>query len=132
MLRTSFVAFALLIWMLLSSACPAADTVPPPNSALRFPPTDWPCWRGAQGNGIASSDQSPPLHWSKSENALWKANIPGRGHSSPIVVGDRVIITTADEDREIQSVLCFERNTGASRWQTTNHRPSRRPRSQRQ
>jgi outer membrane protein assembly factor BamB len=37
------------------------------------------------------------------------------------VVADRVVVTTADEDREIQSVLCFDRSSGALRWQTTVH-----------
>ena len=75
----------------------------------------------SQANGIAAANQSPPLRWSKSENVIWKAAFPGRGHSSPIVVGDRVILTTAEEDREIQSVLCFDRLTGRERWRTAVH-----------
>jgi outer membrane protein assembly factor BamB len=88
---------------------------------MRLAETDWPSWRGRHGNGVAASDQAPPLHWSNSENVLWKAAIPGRGHSSPIIVGDRVIVATADEDRESQSVLCFDRGSGAVRWQTVVH-----------
>jgi outer membrane protein assembly factor BamB len=94
----------------------------PQGEAIHFGERDWPGWRGPHGNGVAFPNQSPPLRWSKSENVVWKTAVPGRGHSSPIVVGERVIVTTADEDRELQSVLCFERSSGAPRWQTTVHR----------
>src|SRR5262249_61143200 len=96
----------------------AADALARPASAIHFAATDWPCWRGPQANGVASSDQSPPLRWSNSENVLWKSAIPGRGHSSPIVVGDRVILATAEEDRDTQSLLCFDRSSGNLRWPT--------------
>jgi hypothetical protein len=119
MLRT--LPQAAIFLLVASTVSLAADSAPAPAGAIRFAANDWPCWRGAQGNGIASSDQSPPLRWSKDENVVWKAAIPGRGHSSPIVVGDRVIVATAEEDREIQSVLCFDRSTGALRWQATVH-----------
>jgi hypothetical protein len=82
---------------------------------------DWPAWRGPQGDGIADPDQSPPLRWSGSENVLWNAPLPGRGHSSPIVVGNRVVLTTAEEDREVQAVLCFDRHTGRQLWRTDVH-----------
>jgi outer membrane protein assembly factor BamB len=84
-------------------------------------PADWPWWRGPNRNGIAAA-QKPPLKWSETENVLWKTAIPGRGHGSPIVVGDQIFLATADEDREIQSVLCFDRNSGRQRWQTEVHR----------
>ena len=83
---------------------------------------DWPCWRGSQGNGVAFPNQHPPLHWSKDENVLWTAEIPGRGHSSPTVVGDRVLLTTAEEEKEIQSVVCCDRATGRQLWKTEVHR----------
>ena len=77
-----------------------------------FPATDWPWWRGPARDGIAHSDQSPPLSWSEKQNVLWKAEVPGRGHSSPIIVGERIFLTTADEKQEIQSVRCYARDTG--------------------
>jgi outer membrane protein assembly factor BamB len=55
----------------------------------------WPGWRG-DGQGVARS-AAVPLEWSASTNVAWKAPIPGRGHSSPIVWGDRVFLTTALE-----------------------------------
>ena len=54
---------------------------------------DWPEWRGPTHNGMASGDA--PLNWSDSENIKWRVAIPGRGHSSPVVWGDKVFLTTA-------------------------------------
>jgi outer membrane protein assembly factor BamB len=79
---------------------------------------DWPWWRGPLRNGIAPVRGSPPTTFNDRENVVWKTPVPGRGHSSPIVVGGQVLLTTADEQRETQSVLAFDRNTGALRWET--------------
>jgi outer membrane protein assembly factor BamB len=54
---------------------------------------DWPRWRGPGNDGMARGDA--PLHWSDTEHIKWKAEIPGRGHSSPVIWGDRVFVTTA-------------------------------------
>lgn len=83
---------------------------------------DWPWWRGPNRDGIASADQKPPLQWSASKNILWKAPVPGRGHGSPTVVDEQVLLATADEQREIQSVLCFDRQSGKVVWSTEIHR----------
>ena len=55
---------------------------------------------------------------SSTQGFLWKAPVPGRGHSSPIVVGDRVYLTTADKDQQVQSVLAFARANGKLLWNT--------------
>ena len=55
---------------------------------------NWPQWRGPGGHGL-SDDADIPTTWSEDENILWKTPIEGRGHSSPIVWGDRVFLTTA-------------------------------------
>ena len=61
---------------------------------LAFPGDgDWPRWRGPDNDGMARGDA--PLHWSDTEHIKWKTEIPGRGHSSPVIWGDRVFITTA-------------------------------------
>ncbi len=83
--------------------------------------TDWPWWRGPDRNGVARPDQTPPTTWDTEKHVLWKQPVPGRGHGSPIVVGDRVFLATADEEREIQSVLCYDRNSGELRWKTDVH-----------
>ena len=83
------------------------------------PATDWPGWRGPTHDGIAAQGQNPPLHWSETEGVLWKARVPGRGHGSPTVVGDRVYLATADAEN--QSILCLNRNTGQRVWEAKVH-----------
>lgn len=89
--------------------------------AVKLPATDWPWWRGPNRNGIANAEQHPPLKWSETENVIWKSPVPGRGHGSPTIVGDQVFLATAEHDREVQSVLCFDRKTGKRQWQTEIH-----------
>ncbi|MBL9093095.1 MAG: PQQ-binding-like beta-propeller repeat protein [Planctomycetaceae bacterium] len=96
----------------------AADA-PAPNFELA--PDDWPWWRGPTRDGVAAAHQKPPLVWSETQNVVWKSPVPGRGHSSPTVVGDRVYLTTADVERGTQSVLCFDRTNGRSLWTTIVH-----------
>jgi len=57
---------------------------------------NWPQWRGPDGQGHAEGS-GYPLTWSEKENVAWKAEIPGRGYSSPVVWGDQVWLTTALE-----------------------------------
>lgn len=78
---------------------------------------DWSRWRGPEGNGIASS-QEPPIEWSSEKNVIWKVEVPGRGHASPIIVGNKIFLATADEENETQSVICFNRGNGKKIWQT--------------
>jgi outer membrane protein assembly factor BamB len=56
----------------------------------------WPSFRGPSGSGVATAAE-PPLAWSvsTSTNVAWRTPIPGLGHSSPIVWGDRIFVTTA-------------------------------------
>ncbi len=54
----------------------------------------WPQWRGPHGNGVAEG-ADPPVEWSETHNVAWKAAIPGRGLSSPIVWGGRIFLLTA-------------------------------------
>ena len=82
---------------------------------------DWPWWRGPNRNGIADPLQSIPLQWSESENIIWKTPVPGRGHSSITLVGDRAYLATAEADRETRSVVCLDRQTGAVLWSTDVH-----------
>lgn len=89
---------------------------------LGFSATDWPWWRGPDRNGVADPNQHPPLEWSPSENVLWERPIPGRGHGSPTIVADRIYLAIADRDRNLQSVLCLDRETGQTVWETVVHR----------
>lgn len=84
-------------------------------------PQDWASWRGPERNGTASPDQDPPLDWSPTENIVWKRSIPGRGHGSPIVVGDQIFLPTAGDQLGQQVVLCIDRLSGDLLWETTVH-----------
>ncbi|MBM4074418.1 MAG: serine/threonine protein kinase [Planctomycetes bacterium] len=94
----------------------------PETAAKEFASTDWPWWRGPNRDGIASPDQDPPLKWSDTDNVLWKSPVPGRGYGSPILFGNKIFLATADVERETQSVLCFDRETGKELWQTDVHK----------
>ncbi len=54
----------------------------------------WPQWRGPLGTGVAPN-ADPPVEWSETKNVRWKVALPGKGHSTPIVWGDRIFLTTA-------------------------------------
>lgn len=114
------------------------------NSTAAVSASNWPQWRGPDGSGV-STEKNLPTEWSATKNIKWKTPIPGRSHSSPIVWGNKVFITTAIEgavvpgakaakhmmgDKEFlhpdsvgadrkQSfkVLCLDRATGKILWE---------------
>lgn len=98
----------------------AANKNLPQLPEAKFGPTDWPWWRGPTRNGN-SPDSKAPTKWSESENIAWKTPIPGRGHSSPIVLGNRVFLTTADEGSQKQIALAIDRGNGKILWEKTVH-----------
>ncbi len=79
---------------------------------------DWARWRGPEGNGVATADQTPPIKWTGDEDFVWKVKVPGKGHASPTIVGDQIFMATAEKAKGIQSVICFDRKTGQQQWQT--------------
>jgi len=81
---------------------------------------DWNAWRGRTQNGIAEGEVVA-LRWSDDRNIRWRSEVPGRGHSSPIVVGDSVFLATADDDKTSQMIVCLDRQNGRERWQTVIH-----------
>ena len=81
---------------------------------------NWPWWRGLHGTGIAY-DQDIPTSWSTTENVLWQASVPGRGHSTPVVWDNQVFLTTADEEHEKQQILSYDRKNGKLLWKMTAH-----------
>lgn len=77
---------------------------------------DWLHFRGTDNNGIAAGDQLP-TEWSADKNVAWKAPLVGRGCSSPIVVGDLVIVTSSSGAKQDRlHVLAFDAETGERRW----------------
>jgi outer membrane protein assembly factor BamB len=55
---------------------------------------NWHQWRGPLMTGFVPKG-APPLKWSETENIRWKVEIPGRGHATPIIWGDRIFIQTS-------------------------------------
>ncbi|MHC4517172.1 MAG: outer membrane protein assembly factor BamB family protein [Planctomycetota bacterium] len=111
---------------------------------------NWPGWRG-DGGGV-SPEKNLPLTWSEAEGVKWKTPIPGAGHSSPIVWGNRVLVTTAvaedpnvetfrggvymggnrakpDESEYAYCVICLDADRGSVLWTTTVAR--QRPKTRR-
>ena len=106
------------------------------------PGVDWPQFRGVQASGVAEGFGAP-VRWNgeTGENILWKTPVPGLGHSSPIVWGDLVCVTTADsgqddalkvglygdiepvanETPQRWDVRCLDKSTGAERWTAVAH-----------
>lgn len=92
------------------SAAPVEMIVPDGEARLH-----WPRWRGPSGQGLVESKGYPDA-WSNTENVIWKAPVPGRGHSSPIIWKDRIFLTTASGDGRA-AVLSYRRADGKLLWQ---------------
>ncbi|NKB66454.1 MAG: PQQ-binding-like beta-propeller repeat protein, partial [Candidatus Latescibacteria bacterium] len=113
------------------------------NARATEDPAHWPHWRGPLQNGV-SPQAAPPLSWSEELNMRWKVDLPGQGHASPIIWGDKLFITsavahgpviaTADSvDENLPSwrrgnkadrvlafqLLAFDRHSGELLWQRT-------------
>lgn len=77
---------------------------------------DWPEFRGLGGQGW-SAETSLPTRWTKDENVRWSAELPGRGLSSPVIVGNRVFVTACTGFQQTRlHVLCFDATTGKQLW----------------
>jgi outer membrane protein assembly factor BamB len=115
----------------------APNAAPLPKAAPEA--GSWPSFRGPQASGIASG-QNLPDRWdvAKGENIIWRTSIPGLAHSSPIVWGDRIFVTSAvstnpdasfkpglygdgdaSEDRSRQKWMLYaiDRETGRIAWE---------------
>jgi len=111
--------------------------------------SNWPQWRGPDAQGV-SNDKNPPTEWNVTKNVLWKAAIPGKGFSQPIIWGKKVFLTTDIEggpeptgykppkriigDKEFThpdwdgvdklhtfKTLCLDRDTGKILWEQTSY-----------
>ena len=76
---------------------------------------NWPGWRGPRGDGT-SLEKGVPVKWSATENVAWKMKVPGRGHSSPVIWGDRVLLASCLPEKEQRILLCLDRRTGRELW----------------
>lgn len=102
--------------------------------------TNWPGFRGPGNRGVASGHRAPES-WDATDSddkaILWKIDVPGLGHSSPSIYGDRIFLATAipesddvplqvgrggntaaadDTGEQTWVVLCYDKNTGQERW----------------
>ncbi len=124
--------------LLKACLCTAALALVPTADAQ----TNWPQFRGPSSQGIGDSDHLP-LVWGTGTNVAWRAEIPGRGWSSPIVWGDRIFLTTAVSDVEMEApkkglyfggdrpqppggrqrwlALCLDRDSGKVEWTRELH-----------
>src|SRR5438128_2592801 len=83
------------------------------HSALQA--ADWPQWLGPSRNGSTAETVSP---WTTPPIVLWRIAV-GEGHSSPIVVGNRVYLHTKVKDKEEEEVSAFNADTGHLLWSKT-------------
>src|SRR5215475_9267364 len=104
---------------------------------------NWPCFRGPGAQGIADgyptrAEWNADAAGGKLSGVLWRVEVPGLGHSSPIVWGDNIFITTAvrlsgkaqlrigyygdvqaakDNEEQKWMILCFDKKSGKKRWE---------------
>ena len=88
-----------LLSLVALAAMPAVAALAPlPAGPALDPNRQWGQWRGPLGTGVAPS-ADPPLEWAEDRNSRrnirWKRALPGAGHSTPVVWGDRIFLTTA-------------------------------------
>jgi hypothetical protein len=93
---TSVLALPLLLLLVVSAFCARI--------------TRWPGWRGGELEGRAQC-RSAPVHWSSDRNIVWRTAIPGEGHSSPIVCGGSVYLTTSLDVPQNDVLLLLSRLT---------------------
>jgi len=109
------------------------------SSAISGPVEDWANWRGPEGTGWVA-DADPPSTFGEDANLRWKVEIPGEGHASPIVLGDRIYVSTSVKGEAAEAVseprfpgilpptnkygfhvLCLDRASGRTIWNKRVH-----------
>ncbi len=100
----------------------------------------WPQYRGAASDGLGEG-ASLPESWSATENVVWRTEIPGWGWSSPVVWGERIFVTAAVGERELETpevggypgghiaagdahrwtTFCLDFETGRILWERVAH-----------
>lgn len=106
------------VWLLGLSFCFAPFVQADDSKATRAAAaTDWPRWRGPNADGVADGGNLP-TKWTRTENVLWSAKLPGWGTSSPVVYGDRVFVTSqvSDGGKKFLLTLCYDRKGGKELW----------------
>lgn len=81
---------------------------------------NWPGWRGPRGDGT-SLEKNIPISWNGADgkNVAWKVEIPGEGHASPTVWGNRIFVVSCLPDSKERVLISLDRRTGKQLWQKT-------------
>jgi len=103
-------------------------------AASRTMPGNWPQWRGPSLNGSAPEARSLPVHWTETENVLWRTKLPSWSAATPIVWNDLVFVTSAEEgsprlgqmrregperrDADKIYLIAVNRGDGSIRWRS--------------
>ncbi len=96
----------ILIWILMIVSLTAPSQLIAGN---------WSNWRGPNYNGSAA-DSPLPASFTTTDNVLWSTPLPGPSAATPIIYGDRVFISSTDDDSDALLALCFDAQTGKELW----------------
>lgn len=111
--RSKTVSASWIAWIMLGCFFPG----------LPLAAEDWPEFRGPTGQGISTASNLP-TQWGPQSNVVWKVGIAGKGWSSPVVIGERLYLTTAvpaggeelpAADRSLR-VICLDALSGRTLW----------------
>lgn len=85
---------------------------------------DWPEFRGPTGQGLSDAN-NVPVEWDETNNVAWKVAVPGKGWSSPVLMGGRIYLTTAvgAGDATVLRAICLNAADGKVLWDTEVFRP---------
>lgn len=79
--------------------------------------SDWTAFRGGAGDGHSAA-KNLPSEWSQEKNIAWKIELPGAANGSPIIAGDRVLLTSATDKGTTRTLHCFSAADGSEQWKT--------------
>ena len=100
-MREGFVRRAMVLVVLLTLVAPVQAE-------------NWPRFRGPNGQGISDA-RAIPVKWSE-RDINWRIDLPGGGHSSPVVWGEKVFVTSADDKAMKGILLCLNASDGRQLW----------------
>src|SRR5262245_60683241 len=75
----------------------------------------WAQWRGPNFNG-STAEKNLPATFSRTENVVWSAPMPGPSGATPVVWGDYVFVSSTDDVAKTCVALAFDRKTGKELW----------------